>query len=102
VLRRWDAALAKAWPLRWLGSAGIFAYSIYLVHAPIVGKLGNLLERWAPLGRQPLLVLALSVLATLPCAWLFYRLIELRSESFRQRIATQEKSVSGRSVTTAG
>lgn len=87
VLRRWDASLAAFAPLRWLGWVGGFSYSLYLIHAPIVGKLGNLLERVPLLARQPLLLLLLSSLVAIPCAWLFYRLIELRSEAFRHRLA---------------
>ncbi len=51
VLRPWDAQIADAAWLRWLGWMGIFSYSLYLVHAPIVGKFRNLLgRRWAAAG----------------------------------------------------
>lgn len=84
VLRPWDARIAGFRGLRWLGWIGTFSYSLYLVHAPIVGKLGNLLDRWPPAAQQPLLVLLFSCLLTLPCAWLFYRVIEVRSEALRR------------------
>jgi peptidoglycan/LPS O-acetylase OafA/YrhL len=84
-LRPADHRLAQTPLLGWLGWVGTFAYSLYLVHVPIVGKFGNLMERWPPLAAHPLLLLVLSCLLTLPCAWLFYRTIELRCEAFRKR-----------------
>jgi peptidoglycan/LPS O-acetylase OafA/YrhL len=84
ALRPWDASIARFGGLRWLGWIGTFSYSLYLVHVPIVGKLGNLLDRWPPAAQQPLLVLLFSCLLTLPCAWLFYRAIEVNSETLRR------------------
>jgi exopolysaccharide production protein ExoZ len=85
VLRPWDAQLATLPFLRWLGWTGAFSYSLYLVHSPIVGKIGNLLERWPALSHQPLWLLILSAIFTVPCAWLFYHAIELRCENYRRR-----------------
>lgn len=86
ALRPWDARLAGAGILRWLDWAGTFSYSIYLVHAPIVGKIGNLIDRWPALAGQRIVVLLASSTLTVGCAWLFFRLIEVRSEAFRRRL----------------
>jgi peptidoglycan/LPS O-acetylase OafA/YrhL len=84
-LRPADRWLAQTPLLGWLGWLGTLAYSLYLVHAPIVGKFSNLMERWPPLAARPLLLLCLSCLVGLSFAWLFYRTIELRCEAFRKR-----------------
>ncbi|MBI2814088.1 MAG: acyltransferase [Opitutae bacterium] len=89
VLRLWDARLAGAGALRWLGWAGTFSYSIYLVHAPIIGKIGNLIDRWPVLAGQRVVVLLASSTLTVGCAWLFYRLVEARAESFRRSLAAR-------------
>lgn len=86
LFRPFDQKLAGAFVLRWLGWIGTFSYSLYLVHAPIVGKFGNLMGRWPPLAHQPLLLLGLGCALTLPFAWWFYRQIEVRSNAARRRV----------------
>jgi exopolysaccharide production protein ExoZ len=84
VLRCWDGPLAAAPGLRWLGWIGTFSYSLYLVHAPVVSKLARGLEHLPVAGAHRDAVIVLACVGTLPCAWLFYRAVELRSESFRR------------------
>lgn len=91
VLRPWDAQIVALPFLRWLSWTGVFSYSLYLLHGSIVGKLGNLLERWPPLSHQPAWLLILSSIFTVLCAWFFYRAIEARSEAFRRRYIAFQK-----------
>lgn len=84
-LRPGDAWLYRTPFLSWLGWTGSFSYSLYLVHAPIAGKIRNLLERWPPLAHHAHLLVAFSCLISVLFAWLFYRAIELRCETFRHR-----------------
>jgi exopolysaccharide production protein ExoZ len=87
LLRPLDDRLAGAPWLRWLGSAGLISYSLYLVHVPVVGKFRNLAFHgtdpagaWAWLA--PLVGCGLAVLA----AMLFHRAIESRLERLRRRL----------------
>lgn len=84
-LRPWDDRLAGFPALRWLGWTGTFSYSLYLIHAPIVGKTRNLLGRlWSPDDPRALGLQCAGCLLAVAAAWLFYRLIELRSEAYRK------------------
>ena len=88
ALRPFDGRLADMPVLRWLGFAGTFSYSIYLVHAPVVGKLRNLLGRWWRPGEPGAVWVPVAACAlALALAWLFYRLIELSSEERRRAFA---------------
>ncbi len=67
----WSRPVGAVW--KWLGA---ISYSLYLVHAPIGGRVVNLAERWA---EGPWALAAVAVLATLvslAAAWGFWRLVE--------------------------
>lgn len=86
ALQPLDARIAAAPWLRWLGWTGTFSYSLYLIHAPVVGKFRNLLARWCPPDDPrslwvPAAACGLAVLAS----WLFYKLIEQRVEKWRRK-----------------
>lgn len=85
LLQPFDARLAAAPVLRWLGRAGTISYSIYLVHAPIVGKFRNLLSRyWQPGDPGAIWVPLAACGLAVACAWGFYRLVEVRTERWRR------------------
>lgn len=87
ALRPWDDRLANFPGLRWLGWVGTFSYSLYLIHAPIIGRARNLLGRWwTPDDPWARWILFACCLLTVAAAWLFYRLIELRSEAYRKSL----------------
>ncbi len=87
VLRPWDEMIAGFGPLRWLGWAGLFSYSIYLVHAPLVGRSHTLLIRWfSPPGATAMLLQTACCLLAVGAAWVFYRTVELQTERFRRRV----------------
>lgn len=85
VLRRYDSYLANLRVLGWLGSAGTISYSLYLVHAPIISPMRNLLSRVIPPG-SPWFILAIlaSAGAGLAGACLFYRWVEAPLELWRK------------------
>lgn len=81
----WDEQLARQLWLRPLAWMGTMSYSLYLIHAPLVGAFRNLLGRVWPQSPASLTVLCLVTAAVaLPCAVLFYRKIEVRALAARQ------------------
>lgn len=85
LLQPFDARLAALPALRWLGWIGTFSYSLYLIHAPVVGKFRNLLSRWWQPGDPGALWVCVAAggLAIM-ASWGFYRLVELRTERWRR------------------
>lgn len=88
LLKPFDHWLAQPPALRWLGFAGSFSYSIYLVHLPIVSKFRNLLARWIqPAGIVALWVPAAAAALALGFAWWFHQKVEAKSEALRRQHA---------------
>lgn len=86
LLLPWDRRLSALAGLRWLGGIGVFSYSLYLVHAPLVGKFRNLVQRWcSPSDPAAFLVPTVATLLAIAGAALFYRVIESRTEAWRRR-----------------
>jgi peptidoglycan/LPS O-acetylase OafA/YrhL len=86
LLQPWDTWLAESAPLRWLGWIGTFSYSLYLVHAPLVGKFRNLLgRRWPVADPHSLWVPTFACGIAIFTAWCFYNLVERRTEIFRRK-----------------
>lgn len=87
LLRPLDAHVAAFRPLHWLGWVGTLSYSLYLVHAPIVGKFRNLAFSvlpptapgacWVPVAGGGVALLAATG---------FYLLIEAPFERLRRRV----------------
>ena len=97
VLHRWDKPIATHPVTRWLGSVGVWSYSIYLIHGPLLSRWHNLVIHFAPAQspRYALLWLGSLVLG-LVGAWFFYRIVEAPVEAwrhslFRRRPATVSK-----------
>jgi peptidoglycan/LPS O-acetylase OafA/YrhL len=85
VLHPWDQALGRFAGLGWLGWVGTFSYSLYLVHAPLIGRTYHLFDRWpAPLGIGSILLQVVFCAITVGLAWAFYQLVERRTEEFRK------------------
>jgi peptidoglycan/LPS O-acetylase OafA/YrhL len=85
MLQPFDARLAATPALRWLGWIGTFSYSLYLIHAPVVGKFRNALSRhWQPGDPGALWVPLAACVLAIASAWCFYRLVELRTEGWRR------------------
>ena len=77
-------------PLAWLG---LFSYSLYLLHSPLLG-LGNLLLRPLGLSIGVHLMVMLTVvvpLAVVAC-WVLFRCVEARFLNSRQRHVVENKS----------
>ncbi len=75
ALRRYDGAAARWLPVRLLGFAGKFSYSIYLVHRPMLEALepvSQLIERRLGSAAADLWILGLVLLS----AYAFYRVFE--------------------------
>ncbi|HZX57186.1 MAG TPA: acyltransferase [Mucilaginibacter sp.] len=58
---------------------GKISYSLYLIHIPIGGRVINLGERFSHTLGISYLVLALSIVASIIFAWIFYKLVELQA-----------------------
>ncbi|MDI1320104.1 MAG: hypothetical protein PSW75_07920, partial [bacterium] len=85
VLQPLDVRITTAPWLRWLGWTGTFSYSLYLIHAPVVGKFRNLLARWWPPDDPrslwvPVAACGLAIFAS----WCFYQVVEQRTEKWRR------------------
>jgi exopolysaccharide production protein ExoZ len=86
VLHPFDRALSRVIWIRWAGSVGLWSYSLYLIHVPIVSKSRNLLGRWfehSPIG---FLLPPLCGLLAMGTAWYFYTYVEAKSEAYRKRL----------------
>lgn len=92
VLRPFDARLAAAPALRWVAWAGTISYSLYLIHAPVVGKFRNALARRWPPGEPGALWIPLAACAlAVAISWVFYHLVELRTEQWRKNCLRQPR-----------
>jgi peptidoglycan/LPS O-acetylase OafA/YrhL len=69
-------------PTRVLTLLGAISYSVYLLHAPIGGRVINLGVRLPPTLLNRGLTLALAVLVTVVAAYVFYRVIELPAQKW--------------------
>lgn len=78
-----DARIVRIPWLRWLGSVGVFSYSLYLVHVPILMHLSNGARRVRADGPFLLLVVAVMGLAAVGGGYLFYLLGERPLERLR-------------------
>jgi peptidoglycan/LPS O-acetylase OafA/YrhL len=73
-------AMTARWLVRPLGFVGLFSYSLYLTHLPVVVGTKQVLLRLGvtPGTWETVLVLVLRVVLALGAAYLFYRVIETR------------------------
>lgn len=86
ALRPWDRLITGYAGLRWLGWVGTFSYSLYLIHAPVVTKFRNLLgRRWAATDSHSLWIPLVGCGLAIVAAWCFYRVVEQRTEKWRQK-----------------
>jgi exopolysaccharide production protein ExoZ len=93
LLHPLDLRTAALGPLRWLGWVGTISYSLYLVHAPIVGKARNLGFSLYPASAAgafwvPLAACAVAVVA----AAVFHHLVEAPFERLRRRLLSRPSS----------
>jgi exopolysaccharide production protein ExoZ len=87
LLRPLDRRLAALGALRWLGWVGTISYSLYLVHAPIVGKFRNLVFSFvSPSSPVAAFVPLAGCLLALIAAAAFYLLVEAPFERLRRRL----------------
>ena len=94
LLRPLDQRLAALWGLRWLGWAGTISYSLYLVHAPIVGKFRNLgFSFVSPSSPGAAFVPLAGCLVALIAAAVFYLLVEAPLERRRRRLFSSDTSL---------
>ncbi|MDI1335069.1 MAG: acyltransferase [Lacunisphaera sp.] len=81
-----DGRLTALPALRWLGTMGVWSYSLYLVHVPLLSRAQNLAGRWVPPDSAAFLAVWLASLAlALVGAWAFYRCVEGPLERWRHR-----------------
>jgi peptidoglycan/LPS O-acetylase OafA/YrhL len=69
-----DSRLARSRPGVVLGWIGTFSYSLYLVHVPIGGRLGNLLNS---LSWPAWIIVPAGVGASIAGAWIFHKVVEV-------------------------
>ncbi len=94
ALHQHDAKLMEWRPLRLLGWIGLWSYSLYLVHMPLLSRAQNLVGRWVQ-PEMPLFAIAwvACLLLTLVGCWLFYRYIEQPLENWRHALTKKHKAV---------
>lgn len=86
---RCDRQLADLACLRWLGFVGVWSYSLYLIHVPILSRTINLGSRFiSSASGGYALLLVFSLAAALLAAWIFARLVEQPIEFWRRRRRT--------------
>jgi len=89
-----DKLLSGMASLRWLGAVGVISYSLYLVHAPIVGKFRNLLQRWwSPDEPAAVWVPVAGAFLAVGASAIFYRMVESRSESWRRSRSLERRLI---------
>lgn len=95
ALHRWDGHYSGIRWLRWLGVVGLWSYSLYLVHVPLLSRTQNLAGRWVrPDSAAFGLVWLASVALALAGAWIFYRLVEAPLENWRHGRARRPTIIS--------
>jgi peptidoglycan/LPS O-acetylase OafA/YrhL len=78
-LRQWDEATARLRPVKILAALGAMSYSLYLIHVPVAGRVVNGLSRLlGPPANYWLLLLIAAGAITIPAAYVFYRVVEVR------------------------
>lgn len=84
LLQPWENRLAAAAPVRWLGWIGLFSFSLYLVHVPVLTRILNLGRRFVA-AEAPLfaLVWLAGVAAAVAAGRFFYVAVERRAEANR-------------------
>ena len=65
---------------------GAFSYSLFLVHVPVGGRLGNLLDR---MSWPAWLIVTGAVAASIAAAWIFHRLVEAPTMQSRRAATVQ-------------
>lgn len=85
-------------PWRWLAAVGLFSYSLYLTHAPVVYA-AKMLALRAGLEEgglaQTALMIVIRLGTALAAAWVFYVLVERPAIRASRRIAVQARDTSG-------
>lgn len=73
---------------RWLQSLGLISYSLYLLHGPVTGATANLVRHFFSESiATDLIVLAMSLMASLIAGWLAFEFVEKPSISWSHLIA---------------
>ena len=93
LLHPHDTRIARLRPLRWLGWIGTISYSLYLTHAPVVGKARNLLLSFGPPNAPAAFLAPLAAcLFALVAAAVFYFLVEAPLQRLRRRLVPPHPS----------
>jgi exopolysaccharide production protein ExoZ len=86
-LHRWDMAFSQNRIVRWFSFAGLFSYSLYLIHYPFVARLSKLAGRFVDLDNNPIWAISVFVIVQIAVGFLSYwcyRIIELPSQRWYQ------------------
>jgi exopolysaccharide production protein ExoZ len=87
VLHPYDNRLAGWRPVDWLSRVGAVSYSLYLIHAPVVTLVRNLLSRIFPdTSSLYLIPMTASLLAALAATWIFSSVVEKPIERWRKSL----------------
>lgn len=86
-LHRWDKPLSQSpWlaPLNWVG---LFSYSLYLFHCPLLSRINNIGQRFADPNGPHFIVVQLTIWGGcfLGC-WIFYKICEQPLEKWRRSL----------------
>ena len=97
VLARERAPRAASAPWRWLAAVGVFSYSLYLTHAPVVYAAKTVAIR-AGLHEdglaQTLLMVLIRVAAALAVAWVLYVIVERPAIRASRRLSVRTAEAS--------
>ena len=84
ALHSFDAAICRAWALRWLGFCGQWSFSLYLLHYPVGLKTANIAQRVFPMGTPwEAGAVVISCVSSAAVSYAFYRVCEARFERWR-------------------
>jgi peptidoglycan/LPS O-acetylase OafA/YrhL len=80
VLKKWDNSMCRSKALAPLRFCGEMCYSLYLLHWPIVAMIGHAFVSRGITNPAGVLFITVPccIVATLPVAWVFHRLVERR------------------------
>jgi peptidoglycan/LPS O-acetylase OafA/YrhL len=76
AMQRWDGPSMRLAPVRWLAWVGVFSYSLYLSHVPVVSFAARIFGRFARSVPGEVAVVLIQVTLSILVARLFYRYCE--------------------------
>ncbi len=88
---RWEP---RGWGWRALGKLGLFSYSLYLIHFPLLQAMGAGWRTWFGEKAASIGVPIAGALLCIPAAWLFYLAVEQPCHALGRRLGQRAKATS--------